>query len=459
MFVGRKKEFKRLEKLYRSNQFQFVVMYGRRRVGKTRLVTEFIKGKRAIYFMAQETTEQENLREFSFCIQHSFSQDENLAYSTFQDGFRGILQYAKKEKIIIVIDEYPYLANTKKGFNSLMQFVIDHYFIQKNVMLIIMGSSISFMEEEVLAYKSPMYGRQTASMKIEPFSIFDVKEYFPTLTNEELAIVYAITGGIPLYLSYYDVSLSLEENVKEMFFQEGGRLLEEPQNLIKQEFREPSKYNAIIQGIALGYTKANEIATFANIEPNNFSSYVNRLINLGIIERKTPVGNPKGKKQIYSICDGLFLFWYRFIPGNMSLIQQGLSDVVWSRVQPHLSDYMGKVWEIISIQWLWEKAREGEFVDVFHQLGNWWGSDKISKKEVEIDILGIGENTYYFAECKWRKETTRMAILESVKEKSMLHNDKPYKKYILFSRSKFSESLLEIQSEDIILVTLDDFFS
>ena len=458
MFVGREKELKRLEKLYHSNKFEFVVMYGRRRVGKTRLVNEFIKGKKAVYFMGQETTEQENLRELSSSVAHTFGRDENLVYQSFQDAFKGILRYTKEEKTIIAIDEYPYLANSKKGFNSLMQFVIDTVFAKSNVMLILTGSSISFMEEEVLAYKSPMYGRQTATMKIEPLSIFDVKHYFPNLSNEELAVVYGITGGIPLYLSYYNENFSLEENVKEMFFEEGARLLEEPQNLIKQEFREPAKYNAIIQGIALGYSKANEISGFANIESNNFTTYANRLINLGIIEKKYPPGNPKSKKQIYSICDGMFLFWYRFIPGNMSLIEQGYSELVWERVSPWLSDYMGKVWESISIQWLWKKAGSEHFQDVYHQLGNWWGSDKESKKEIEIDILGIGVQTYYFAECKWKNETTRLKVLESLKEKSLSFTDKPYKKYILFSRSGFSEALVAVESANIILVTLDEMF-
>jgi len=179
---------------------------------------------------------------------------------------------------------------------------------------------------------------------------------------------------------------------------------------------------------------------------------------LGIIEKKYPLGNPKSKKQIYSICDGMFLFWYRFIPGNMSLIERGYSELVWERVSPQLSDYMRKVWESISTQWLWKRAGSEQFPDVYHQLGNWWGSDKENKKEVEIDILGIGEETYYFAECKWKNEITRPKVLESLKEKSLLFTDKPYKKYILFSRSKFSEALVAMESANIILVTLDEMF-
>ena len=458
MFVGREKELDKLEKLYDTDKFQFVVMYGRRRVGKTRLVNQFIKNKNAIYFMAQETTEKENLKALSASIAYTFARDENLVYNNFQDAFQGIAKKAKKEKIILAIDEYPYLANSKNGFNSLMQFVIDTMFANENIMLILTGSSISFMEDEVLAYKSPMYGRQTATMKIEPFSIFDVKKYFPSLSHEELAIVYGITGGIPLYLSYYEDHFSLEENCKELFFTQGSRLLDEPQNLIKQEFREPAKYNAIIQGIALGYSKANEISSFANIEPNNFTTYANRLINLGIIEKRTPVGNPKSKKQIYRICDGMFLFWYRFIPGNMSLIEQGHSDLVWNRVHPHISDYMGQIWEDISCQWLWKNVGNELFSDVYHQLGNWWGSDKVHKKEVEIDILGIGEQTYYFAECKWKNEVTKSKVLASLREKSMLFMDKPYKKYILFSKSNFSKTLLETNSDDLVLITLDRIF-
>ena len=355
MFIGREREFDSLSKLYHSNKFEFVVLYGRRRVGKTALINHFIDGKNAIYFMGVESNAKQNLENFSkSIIEYAGGIDAEASFASFQAALETVFRLSEKERVILAIDEYPYVARASKSLASTLQLLIDRYKDRSRLMLILCGSSMSYMEDHVLAYKAPLYGRRTAQIKLLPFDFEETCSYFRNFSAEDKALAYGIVGGTPQYLLQMDDRLSIEDNVKNTYLNPGSSLYEEPTNLLKQEVREPAIYTAIITAIATGASRMSEISGKVGEDTNVCSTYLKNLVALGIVQKETPYGEKASKKAIYSIDDNMFRFWYRFVPENASMISRGAADLVYKRIEPYLSDYMGKIFEEICTQYLWK---------------------------------------------------------------------------------------------------------
>ena len=343
MFIGRERELTALNTLYESDRFEFAVIYGRRRVGKTALISRFIEDKNAIYFMGVESNARQNLENFSRSIlSYHTGMDAETSFLSFQAALEYVFRLSEKERIILAIDEYPYVARSSKSLASTIQLLIDQYKDTSKLMLILCGSSMSYMEDHVLAYKAPLYGRRTAQMKILPFDFEETCHYFENFTDEEKATLDRVFGGTPQYLLQMDDKLSIEDNIKNTFLNPNSALFEEPENLLKQEVREPALYNAIITAIATGASRMSEISGKVGESTNICSAYVKNLNSLGIIEKETPYGEKASRKSIYSIADNMFRFWYRFVPENNSIIARGAADLAYKRIEPHLSDYMVK---------------------------------------------------------------------------------------------------------------------
>ena len=297
MFIGREQELKKLNRMYESEKLEVAVIYGRRRVGKTTLINEFCKDKKTVFFVAQENSIEQNLLELSNSIAQVDKQGSvaNIMYRSFADAFLRLEELAKEERLVFVIDEYPYLAQADKGISSLLQNFLDHQFKSTKLFLILCGSSMSFMENQVLGYQSPLYGRRTAQFKILPFDYFDTGKWFPDYSYEEKAIMYGVTGGIPMYLEQFSPNMTLKENLLENLFDKNATLFEEPSNLLKQGLREPATYNAVITAIASGKTKMSEIASTVGVETGLCTKYITNLITLGIVKREVPVTVPNSK--------------------------------------------------------------------------------------------------------------------------------------------------------------------
>lgn len=460
MFIGRENELETLNKLYDKNSFEFVVLYGRRRVGKTTLINEFIKDKKAIFYSGLESNEKQNLELFSSSIMSALTgTDTNSVFKDFNDAFEQVYTMAKDERVILVIDEYPYLANCYNGISSLLAKFIDHKFLNSKLYLILCGSSLSFMENQVLGYQSPLYGRRTAQMKIKPFSFAECTKYYTNFNMQDLALAYGITGGIPLYMSKIDDEKSMEDNIKDNFFDKSAYLFEEPSNLIKQECREPMQYNAIIKTIATGSSRMGEISQSSGLNDTSAASnYITKLISLGIIVKEFPYKSEKSKKTIYKLADSMFQFWYRFVPSNLALIQQGAKEKAYSRVEKQIKAYMGFVFEEICKQYLWQENLEGRLPIDFTDLGRWWGNDKTRHSETEIDIMADNDdNEAIFAECKWTNEAVGQAELKELQHQSTLfHYNKNV--LVLFSRSGFTKGCIELSNsiENVMLINFED---
>lgn len=448
MFIGREKELRSLNSLYASDKFEFAVIYGRRRVGKTVLINEFIDNKKSIYFMGIESNAKQNLENFSKSIvEYASGIAANTSFQSFQAAFEYVLELSQNERIILVIDEYPYVARSSKSLASTLQMLIDKYKDTSKMMLILCGSSMSYMEDNVLAYKAPLYGRRTAQMKILPFDFEETCRFFKNFSAEDKALIYGIVGGTPQYLLQMNDKLSIEDNIKNTYLNPTSFLYEEPTNLLKQEVREPAIYTAIITAIATGASRMSEIATKVGEDTNVCTSYIKNLMNLGIVQKETPYGEKNSRKTIYYIEDNMFRFWYRFVLGNNSIIMRGATDRVYKRIEPYLSDYMGKVFEDICTQYLWKQLLDEKCPVEFSSLGRWWGNDPTEKKQTGIDIMGEQDkDTALFAECKWTNEKVDRGVLETLIKRSKLFSYTNVH-YYLFSKSGFTKGCIEKAEE------------
>ncbi len=462
MFIGREKELKALDNLYSSDKFEFAVIYGRRRVGKTALINQFIGDKKSIYFMGVESNAKQNLENFSkSIIEYTSGIVADTSFQSFQAALEYVFKLSENERLILVIDEYPYVARSSKSLASTLQMLIDKYKDTSKMMLILCGSSMSYMEDNVLAYKAPLYGRRTAQMKILPFDFEESCRYLKNLSGEDKALIYGIVGGTPQYLIQMNDRLSVEDNIKNTYLNPISFLFEEPTNLLKQEVREPAIYTAIITAIATGASRMSEISTKVGEDTNVCTSYIKNLINLGIVQKENPYGEKNSRKSIYSIEDNMFRFWYRFVLDNNSVIARGATDLVYKRIEPHLSDYMGKVFEEICKQYLWKLLLSGKCPVEFSSLGRWWGNDPVEKKQTEIDIMGEQDKTTaLFCECKWTNEKVDLSILETLikRSKLFLYTDVHY---YLFSKSGFTKGCIDKakEMENVQLVSYKDILS
>ncbi len=439
MFIGRQRELAAMQQRYARNHFECVVIYGRRRVGKTALIREFCREKRTLFFTGLETTAKENLQNLSQSIYEAQGGTGTApVYADFSAALTAITALAQKEKLVLVIDEYPYLAKAYPGISSLLQVIMDHTWQAMNLFVILCGSSMSFMERQVLGHTSPLFGRRTAQIKLQPFDIFATRAFFPSLPLNDVAVLYGATGGIPFYLAQMDGQSSLADNLIRMFFDPLGYLFEEPANLLKQELREPATYNAILQAIADGRTKVSQIATAVGIEVSACTGYLKNLMALGIVQRETPLGEKQSKRSIYLLQDSLFRFWYRFVPQHYSMIQNGMGEAVYQRIEKDLPVFMGQVFERICLDWLWRKNRAGRLPLLFEEVGRWWGTDPRQKRQTEIDILAQNSaHEMLFCECKWRNEPLDSDVLDLLIARSELFPAQK-KYYILFAKSSFS---------------------
>ena len=460
MFIGRKTELQQLNTLYKQDKFQCVIIYGRRRVGKTTLINEFIKDKDAVYFTGIESTSKDNLENFSRSIAalNNANTDNAPVYKDFRSALIDIDALAQNRKIVLVIDEYPYLARSYRPISSLLQELIDTKFKNNaNLFIILCGSSMSFMEKQVLGYQSPLYGRRTAQFHIRPFTFYEAAAYYKNFSNEDLAVIYGITGGIPLYMSFITDTLSLKDNIINTFLTPSGYMYEEPFNLLNQELREPAMYNAIIRAVATGSSRISEIASKVGIENAAATSYVDKLIELGIMEKEVPAGTAgKSRKSIYGIKDGMFRFWYKFIPENNILVQRNMPEAAWTNIQPHINEYMGKVFENICADYLLENYTN--LPVQFQNFGRWWGNNPKMKREEEIDIVAANNDKAILCECKWRNEKTDKDVLETLLERRKLLPWFNECYYYIFSKSGFTAACQQLANENdkVKLITYKD---
>lgn len=461
MFVGRISELKFLNDCYNKDGFGFIPIYGRRRVGKTELIHEFTKDKKSIIYSATEQSAYLSLVQFSNAVFDFFDVHYFGTFEQWDQLFEFIGSQDFEGKLILVIDEYPYLAKQSPELSSILQKHMDHTFKEKNIMVILCGSSMSFMENQVLGYESPLYGRRTGQIKLKPFDYNDAGAFISKKSNVEKFLLYSIAGGIPQYLKILTSYETLDEGIIKSYFETTGHLYEEPANLLKQELREPSNYFSIITAIASGKSKSNEIATTTGIEVTSLGKYLRSLQDLGIVEKQVPMGKILKKRGIYRLADNCFAFWFRFVITNKTAIDYGKGKEIWESLKDKaLPTYQGRMFEKAAATYLLQHPmKDGLYVK---EIGTWWGTNPILKKQEEIDIVAeCSKKTYIFGECKWRQEKTGLTVLKDLMRKSDVLYFAEKKYFCIFSRKGFTDELISYANahEDVKLVSLDDMYS
>ena len=426
---------------------------------------KFCERKKTIFYTAVKSTPQRNLELLSKCVLNVLAPEmKSVTFPTFDDLFSFRSSKFVKERIIFIIDEFPYIAEQDKSLTSVLQKYIDTEWLSGQMFFIISGSSVSFMEEEVMGEKSPLHGRRTKQIKLEPFNYLEAAEFMPDLAAEEKAILYGVTGGVAKYLSLFDENKSLDENIVDHLFSRTGYLYEEPNNLLSQEFRNVPLYSAIIEVIAHGSNKVVEIADKTHMDKTAVSHALRNLLQTGIISKEHPITEPNNpKKNQYRLIDGMFKFWYRFIPEASSLIEIGRGKQYYNKVvKPEINQYMGSVFEEICKKYLLMKGASDDWDFFITKTGRWWGTDPELQEETDIDVVGIStiSRAAAIGECKFKNEAIGSDVLESLKSKRNLLNKKySVSQYILFSKSGFSASLKNSATDNSVrLIGIDELY-
>ena len=457
-FIGREKELTDLNELYAQHKFQLFVLYGRRRVGKTTLLNEFCKNKESIFYSAEQSNDKLNLEKFSAQV-FDFYQEENLEpFSSWSNALSYIDQHQGEKQLILVIDEFPYLVRKNRALLSELQHLIDHKLKNGKLFIVLCGSYMGFMEKEVLGSKSPLFGRRTGQLHVKPFNYQTSVKFLDGFTNEDRLKLYGAFGGTPLYLQQVNSEESFEENIKRVFLKNTSYLYEEPLLLLRQEVQEPGVYSAIIEAIASGYTKANEISIKIGEDAAKCLKYIKTLCELGILYKETPWGEKESsRKTIYGISDFMFRFWYRYVFANRTLIETGAKEAVWlKKINPDYNHYMGIVFEKICMDYLTEQNAKGKLPFLFTSIGRWWGTNPATRNQVEIDIIANDGKDYLIGECKWRNEKIDLAMLQELKEKADIFNKNRVNTwYVFFSKLGFTESVIEKAEKDNNIILVD----
>lgn len=459
MFINRKEELMGLNVKWGRAEPQLIVVYGKRRVGKTELIKQFIKDKPGIYFLADKRAVIEQLRELSRLI-GSYFNDSLLIKQGFKEWLDVFIYLKEKVKkpFIFAIDEYPYLVETDKATSSVFQKGWDEYLKKSGVFLILSGSSVSMMESEALIYKAPLYGRRTGQIYLKSMAFKESQKFFPTKKFEEFLKIFTITGGMPAYLLQFDAGISLEENIKNKIFNRTEFLHNEIEFILKEELREPKNYLSILKAISWGKTKFGEIVNETGLEKNVLNKYLGILERLQLIGKEVPITekNPqKSRKGIYKISDNFCRFWFQYVFPYKSDLEIGSFNEVWRKFKESFHLLESAVYEKIAREFLYNWQDK---IFHFERVGRWWNGKE------EIDLIGINQQNkeIIFGEVKWRDSLIGINIFEDLKRKSEivledLEDKEKYKKYyILFSKKGWTKELRELaKKEHIFLVEKD----
>lgn len=455
MFVNRIDELNYLEKLHKEQDARFVIMYGRRRIGKTELLRQFSKNKKHLFFSSDLSSEQEQLKQFSEKIfqltRESFLQ--NQPFGSWEALLRYIFDHLIPKMPLIIIDEFPYLCISNPALPSILQKIWDEKGKESNIFLILCGSYMSFMEKEVLGSKSPLFGRRTGQIALQPLSFKDLKLFFPRYSEEDRVFVYSILGGTPAYLQRFHDHKTIEQNVKEEILNKNGFLFGETRFLLIEELREPAIYFSILKAIAFGRTRLNEIVQETGIsDPHKVNKYLSVLRELRIVKREIPITENKphkSRKGIYLLNDPFFRFWFRYVLPHMSYLEEGDLGFVWQeKIKPSLDSFTGFTFEDICLQRLKNLNRKNRLPFKARSIGRWWNNKE------EIDIVAYDDQqSFIFGECKWKNKKVGLNELYNLERKADNFFNIKQKYFALFSKSGFSEELknLSSQRKDILL--------
>lgn len=455
-FIGRESELSVLEEQFQSKH-SFVVIYGRRRIGKTALVHEFLKGKKSLYYLATEENDLQAMGHFAQSL--SVFCGRKVSGSHWLDYFRIFASENESETKVLVLDEFQYLAQSNPAFASIFQKAWDEILSKANVMVIICGSYIGMMTRLTLASRSPLYGRRTAQIRLAPLSFMEIREHFRNMSFPEVVEMYSVTGGVPKYLEFFDNSETLAENISSAILSKNGFLYEEPNFLLNKEVKEPLNYFSIMRAIAQEKHKISEIGATLGAESSRLSPYLETLRELFLVEKKVPVTetNPeKSRKGLYIIRDLFIRFWFKFVFPHKSELEMGNVNFVLEKLRRNFIDnHVSFVYEEVCREIFQHMCLSGQIAFTPSIIGSYWN------RSDEIDIVAVDREhkRLFAAECKYHKAgnpvglDVYMNLLKKCENPEFANYEITYG---LFSKSGFSPALREIAKEDKRLILINE---
>lgn len=440
-----------------------VVLYGRRRTGKTSLLRHFARDRRAVFFVADTCSRADQLAAFSQTAFESLgeAQLDGTAFPSWEAALRFVASRAEREPLLLVLDEFSYLCDSDRSLPSVIQRLWDAELSQTKLHIILCGSYVSFMERRLLGAKTPLYGRRTGDWLLEPFRFRDSRLFFPDQSMERQIEIYGVLGGVPAYLERFDSERTLRDNIIQQILSRGAPLHSEPRFLLMQELRDPHTYFSICRAVAFGRTTPNEIAQAAGLADRSVAGrYLQILRDLHIIERRTPSTerNPeRTRRGRYRLSDSFLRFWFRFVLPNMSALEAGDPvDVFESKVAPHLDQHVSSAFEDVAQQHLWQLQQDGQLPARYDRIGGWWRGD------AEVDVVAVAdEGALLLGECKWSKHPVGIDVLDALIAKTELvvrevRTRRPQTRYALWSRAGFTRALAQrARQDDVLLFDLD----
>lgn len=465
-FIGRTTEQENLNREYNQDK-SFVIIYGRRRVGKTTLIKEFIKDKLSFYFLATEELENQSMNRLASVVARTTNNRllQRITFSDWLDIFQVIADYEPNKKKVLVIDEFPYLVKTNPAFPSILQNAWDEILKDKNVMLILSGSLIAMMQKHALSYDSPLYGRRTSQMRITSLSFKDVFKSFD-LSFEKTVELYAITGGVPKYLEFFEDHYNLEDRLKDVVLSTNGFLYEEPFFLLKSESLSSLNYYSIIASIAKGNHKLGSIANDLGLKTSELTPYLSILEDLGFIEKRTPITekNPeKSRKGLYFIADNFIRFWFHYIYPFKGELELGNMQIVLDEIhKDFIEKFVAFTYEDICKEIFAEECKNKNLAFTPSRIGSYWLNDHDGDTEIDVMAIDNSNKKIFVGESKYHAKSIDAPVYFSLKKK--VEENPEIKKtfpgyeitYGLFSKSGYTNRMLDIAKENCEIILFED---
>lgn len=454
-FIGREDEVRRLEYAWNSGEFEFVVVYGRRRVGKSFLIENFIKDKQGVYFEAVQKSNVNNLILLSRAVSASLYGNDSLSYSSFIDIFDDIAKRAEKERFYFVLDEIAYLSESFPDIIGLLQHYVDIVFRKTKLMLILSGSSRRFIEEKILSSESPLYDRRTLLIKLLPFSTFETAKMFPSWSIKDISIAHVITGGIPYYQNFLKRHKNINDAIYSEFFLPGSSLFTEARLFLMSEYRSVGAYEAVLSQLADGVTDVSKIRDKTGYSDSNVSQMLSSLSYQGITEKRHKILN-RGNNKGWKIRDGYFAFFYHFVFPYASLIERNKGLAPFNKAISSMDAFIGKQMENSFHDYV--LTNSGLLIT---DIGSIDFANPLTRQNEEVDLFGKAGDTYILGECKWLNEKVSSSVFYRLEDRAgQLIGKEEKVKYFILSLSGFEEELLKLSEKrsDLTLITGSSLF-
>jgi AAA+ ATPase superfamily predicted ATPase len=457
-FINRTKELQSLRKEFEREGSSLYILYGRRRLGKTTLLREFSKSVPSIYYLADQSLDRENIQSLAKTIALSLNEPtfDSVFYPTWYSLFDALDRIRNHQKICLILDEYPYLCGSNPALSSILQKQWDEHWESDSIMVVLNGSALSMMYKETLQQSSPLFGRRTAQLCLQPFHYWDSAKFFPSLSLIEQVKMFSITGGIPYYCHLASRYASSQEALTELMLITDGPLRMEPKFLLKEDVTDPKTYWSLLSVIGKGANRISEIASKLGLAANQLTTYLSALMDMAYIYREIPITekNPaKSKKGLYKIGDPFLKLWFSQILPYESWIEMDKSQAVWNLLVDKLPHHESSCFEMISKEYLQYRVSLPPEV----RIGRYWD------KEKEIDILGIDnlDQIYFTTECKWQQKPVGIQTYLELEEKTtkLTQTKHPDFIYYLFSGYGFTKELQALAKKNPIrLIGLEELY-